>query len=176
MASCRAGASDRIHRDAREVVQRFDRDALAARQRVMRGQHHHDRLTQQLDDLEAVGGAHRAAHEGDVERAALQPLERIHGVLAVQHDAQVRQVRGDQRAQRRQDAHIRGWKRAHGQVAGATVGGLLREAAGVVDAAEDVLRFAQEDAPGVGQRHVVTAAIEQHDADRRLELANLLAE
>ena len=47
------------------------------------------------------------------------------------------------------------------EVAGATVGGLLREAAGVVDAAEDVLRFAQEDAPGVGQRHVVTAAIEQ---------------
>ena len=146
MASCRAGASDRSMVMHGRSCSACDGDALAARQRVVRGEHHHDRLTQQLDDLEAVGGAHRTAHEGDVERAALQPFERIHGVLAVQHDAQVRQVRGDQRAQRRQDAHIRGWKRAHRQVAGATVGGLLREAAGVVDAAEDVLRFAQEDA------------------------------
>ena len=85
-------------------------------------------------------------------------------------------LRGNQRAQRRQDAHVSRGKRAHRQVAGAAVGRLLRQAAGVVDAAEDVLGFAQEDAAGVGQRHVVTAAIEQHDADRRLELANLLAE
>jgi hypothetical protein len=31
----------------------------------------------------------------------------------------------------------------------------------MLDATENVLRFAQEGAAGVGQRHVVTAAIEQ---------------
>ena len=85
-------------------------------------------------------------------------------------------MRGDQRAQRRQDADIGRGKRPHRQIAGAAVGGLLRQAAGMVDATEDVLGFAQEDASGVGQRDVMTAAIEQQHADRRLELANLLAE
>ena len=46
----------------------------------------------------------------------------------------------------------------------------------MLDATEDVFRLAQEGAAGIGQRHVMTAAIEQGDANRHLELANLLAE
>jgi len=46
----------------------------------------------------------------------------------------------------------------------------------MLDATEDVFRLAQEGAAGIGQRHEMTAAIEQRNANRHLELANLLAE
>ena len=46
----------------------------------------------------------------------------------------------------------------------------------MIDAAEDVPGFTEEDAPGVGQRHVVAAPVEQQHPDRRLELTNLLTE
>jgi hypothetical protein len=46
----------------------------------------------------------------------------------------------------------------------------------MLDATEDVFRLAQEGAAGIGQRHVVTAPIEESDAHLDLELANLLAE
>ena len=70
-------------------------------------------------------------------------------------------MRGHQRPQRRQDAHVGGGERPHRQIAGAAVGGLLRQATDVFDATEDVLGLAEEHAARVGQRHVVTAAIEQ---------------
>ena len=46
----------------------------------------------------------------------------------------------------------------------------------MLDATEDVFRLAQEGAAGVGQRHMMTAAIEQCDANFPLEVADLLAE
>ena len=50
------------------------------------------------------------------------------------------------------------------QIARAAVGGLLRQTSDVVDATEDVPGLAQEDATRVGQRNVMTAAIEQEYA------------
>ena len=76
----------------------------------------------------------------------------------------------------RQNADVGRRKSADRELARAPVGSLLREPPGMLDAAEDVLRLAQEDAAGVGQRHVMTAAIEQRHADRFLELPDLLAE
>ena len=46
----------------------------------------------------------------------------------------------------------------------------------MLDAGENILRLLQEDAPCVGQRDVVPAAIEQLHADRFLELTDLLAQ
>ena len=46
----------------------------------------------------------------------------------------------------------------------------------MVDATEDVFRLAQEDTARVRQRHVMTAPIEERDANRRFELPDLLAE
>jgi len=46
----------------------------------------------------------------------------------------------------------------------------------MVDATEDVFRLTQERAAGICQRDVMTAPIEQRDANLHLELANLLAE
>lgn len=46
----------------------------------------------------------------------------------------------------------------------------------MVEATEDVFRLAQEDTAGVRQRHVMTAPIEERDANLRFELPDLLAE
>jgi len=46
----------------------------------------------------------------------------------------------------------------------------------MVDATEDVFRLTQERAAGICQRDVMTAPIEQRDANLHLELADLLAE
>ena len=46
----------------------------------------------------------------------------------------------------------------------------------MIDASEDVFRLAQEHAPGVRQRHVMAAPIEQRDANLRFELPDLLAQ
>ena len=46
----------------------------------------------------------------------------------------------------------------------------------MLDATKDVFRLAQEGAAGARQRDVMTAPIEQRDADLYLELADLLAE
>ena len=46
----------------------------------------------------------------------------------------------------------------------------------MLDAAEDIFRLAQEHAAGICQRDVMTAPIEQGEANLHLELANLLAE
>ena len=61
-------------------------------------------------------------------------------------------------------------------IAGASSGRLFREPPRVLDATEDVFRLAQERAAGICQRDVMTAPIEQRDANLHLELANLLAE
>ena len=46
----------------------------------------------------------------------------------------------------------------------------------MLDATEDVFRLAQERAAGICQRDVMTAPIEQRDANLHLEVADLLAE
>ena len=83
---------------------------------------------------------------------------------------------GDERAQWRKNTNVGGRKGSDRQIAGAASGGLLREPARMLDPAEDVFRLAQEGAAGIGQRHVVTAAIEQGNANLSFELANLLTE
>ena len=55
-------------------------------------------------------------------------------------------------------------------------GGLLLEPPRMLDATEDVFRLAQERAAGFCQRDVMTAPIEQGDANLHLEVANLLTE
>ena len=46
----------------------------------------------------------------------------------------------------------------------------------MIETSEDVFRLAQEHAPGVCQRHVMAAPIEQRDANFRFELPDLLAQ
>jgi hypothetical protein len=46
----------------------------------------------------------------------------------------------------------------------------------MLDATEDVFRLAQEGAAGIRERDVMTASIEQRDANLHLEVANLLTE
>ena len=113
----------------------------------------------------------RPAHERHVKGPGPQPRDRLDGVLAVQDEAQVRQVRGDERAQWRKDSDVGRRKGSDRQIAGAPSGRLLRQPARMLDATEDVFRLAQEDAAGVRQRHVVTAPIEQRDANLRLRAA-----
>ena len=105
-----------------------------------------------------------------------RPATVTHGVLAVQDQPEVRQVRGDQGPQGRQDADIGRGKGAHRHVAGAAFRGLPGKPPRMLDAAEDVPRLAQEDAPGIGQGHVMPAAIEQLRANGLFQLADLLAE
>src|SRR5690606_20769289 len=121
-------------------------------------------------------GLGRAAHERDVQRAGLQPGHGLDRVLAMEDQAQVRKVLGDDRSQGRQYANVRGRKRAYGQIAGLPIGRLLREALRVLDAAENVLHLTQEDPSRVRQRDVVAAAVEQPYADGSLELTDLLAQ
>src|SRR5688500_2354057 len=83
---------------------------------------------------------------------------------------------GHERPQGGQDAHVRRWKRADGQLARASIGSLLREPPGVLDAREDIFRLLKEGAAGIGQRDVLPAPIEQLHADRSFELAYLLAQ
>jgi hypothetical protein len=85
-------------------------------------------------------------------------------------------VRGDKRAQWRKDSDVGCWKGPYRQIAGAPSGGLLRESARMRNATEDVFRLTQEGAAGARQRDVMTAPIEQRDANLHLELADLLAE
>ena len=124
----------------------------------------------EIDDLESLD-VQRPAHERHVKRPRPQPGDGLDGVLAVQDEAEVRQVRRDERAQRRKDSDVGCRKRSDRQIAGAPSGRLLREPPRMLDAAEDVFRLAQEDAAGVRQRHVMTAPIEQRDADLRLRAA-----
>jgi hypothetical protein len=44
------------------------------------------------------------------------------------------------------------------------------------DACENLFRFTQEDTAGAGQRHMMTAALEQSHPHCRFELPNLLTE
>ena len=83
---------------------------------------------------------------------------------------------GHERPQRGQDTHVRRRKRADRQLARAPVRRLLREPPGMLDARENIFRLLQEDAPGVGQRDVLPATVEQFHADRFFELAYLLAQ
>ena len=83
---------------------------------------------------------------------------------------------GHERAQWRKDSDVGRRKGSDRQIAGAPSGRLLREPPRMLDATEDVLRLAQEDAAGVRQRHVMTAPIEERDANLRFELPDLLAE
>ncbi len=138
-------------------------------------QHHHELLAQQLDAFESRG-LERPAHERHVERAGLQTRERIDGVLAVQDQAQVGQVLGEQRPQRRQYPGVRRWEGAYREIAGAPVLGLFRDAPRMFEAAENVVRVAKKYASRIGQRDVMAAAVEQLHADGALEPPNLLAQ
>ena len=141
----------------------------------MRGQDGDDRFALQLDRFESVD-VERTAHERDVQRAGLQTHGGLDGVLAVQKEAQVGELRGDRRTQGRQDADVRRGERADRQFSRAAIRCLFGQAAGVIDAAEDVPDLSQEDASAIGERHVMPAPIEQRNADRRFELTDLLAE
>ena len=164
-----------IHRDAREIVQQVHRDAFASGQGMVRRQDDDDLLAHEIDDLESLD-VQRPAHEGHVKRAGSQPRDRFDCVLAVQEEAEVREVRGNERAQCRKDSDVGCRKGSYRQIAGAPSGGLLRESACILDATENVFRLAQEGAAGARQRDVMTAPIEQRDANLHLELADLLAE
>ena len=48
------GSERPFHRDARQVVEEVDRDALPPRQRVVGGEHNDDSLVQQINDSEPV--------------------------------------------------------------------------------------------------------------------------
>jgi hypothetical protein len=94
----------------------------------------------------------------------------------VQEEPKVRQVRGDERAQWRKDTDVGSRKGSYGQITGAPSGSLLRQSSRMFDATEDVFRLAQEGPAGSRQRDVMTASIEQRNADLHLEVANLLTE
>jgi hypothetical protein len=94
----------------------------------------------------------------------------------VQDQLQVRHALGDEWPQRGQYAHVRRRKRADRELARTPLGSLLREPPGMLDASENVLRLLQEDAPRVGQRDVLPAAVQQLDSDRFLELTDLLTQ
>ncbi len=113
---------------------------------MVRRQHDDDLLAQQIHDLESVG-LERSAHERHVERAGLQAGDRLDGVLAVQDQPQVGQLRRDERTQRRQDSHVGGRERPDRQIAGAAVGRLLREPPRMLDASENVLRLRRKTRP-----------------------------
>ena len=164
-----------IHRDARQIVQQVHRDAFASGQCMVRREDDDDLLAHEIDDLESLD-VQRPAHERHVKRPRSQPRDRFDGVLAVQEEAKVREVRGNERAQWRKDSDVGCRKGSYRQIAGTSRGCLLRESARMVDATEDVFRLAQEGAAGARQRDVVAAPIEQRDANLHLELANLLAE
>ena len=85
-------------------------------------------------------------------------------------------MRGNERTQDWKDPNIGGGKRSDRQIAGASSGCLLRQTPGMIEASEDVFRFAQEHATGVGQRHVMAAPIEKRDANGCFELTDLLAQ
>ena len=169
------GSERPFHRDARQVVQEVHRDALSPGQCMVRGQHDDDLLAQEIDDLESIR-VERPAHERHVESAGTQAGDRFDGVLAVQDQPQVRQVRGDERTQGRKDSDVGRRKCPDRQIAGASSGGLLRQPSRMIEATEDVFRLAQEHAAGVRQRHVMTAPIEQRDANFGFELPDLLAQ
>jgi hypothetical protein len=164
-----------LHRDARQIVEALDGDRLAARERMMRWQHDDELLAQELYRFEAVG-LDRPPYERDVESARLKTRDRFDGVLAVQDQAQIGHVLGDERPQRRQYSHVGRRKRADRELARASIGGLLREPPGVLDARENVLGLLQEYASRIGQCDVLPAAIEQFRADGFFELTDLLAQ
>ena len=169
------GRKRSIHRDARQIVQQVHRDAFASGQCMVRRQDDDDLLAHEIDDLEPLD-VKRPAHERHVKRSCSQPRDRFDGVLAVQKEAKVREVRGDKRAQWRKDSDVGCRKGSYRQIAGAPSGSLLREPARMLDATKDVLRLAQERTAGARQRDVMTAPIQQRDANLHLELADLLAE
>src|SRR5688572_32293375 len=142
---------------------------------MMRWQDDDDLLGQEIDDLESLD-LHRPAHERHVKSPRPQPGHGLDRVLAVQDEAEVRQVCGDERAQWWKDSDVGGRKGSDGQIAGTPSGRLLRQPPRMLDATEDVFRLAQEGAAGIRQRHVMAAAIEQRDANLQFELPDLLAE
>ena len=85
-------------------------------------------------------------------------------------------MRSNERTQGGENSNIGGWKRPDRQVTRAPARGLLRQPSRMIEASENVFRLAQEHPSGVGQRHVMTAAIEQRDANFRFELPDLLAQ
>ena len=141
---------------------------------VVRRQHD-DLLAQEIDHLESLD-VQRPAHERHVKGSRPQSGDGLDGVPAVQDEAEVRQVRAYEWAQWRKDSDVGGRKGSDRQIAGAPAGRLLGEPPRVFDASEDVLRLTQEDAAGVGERHVMTTPIEERDANLRFELPDLLAE
>ena len=141
----------------------------------MRRQHDDDLLVEQVDELESVR-VERPAQERHIESAGPQAGHRFDGVLAMENEPQVRQMRRDQRTQSGKDPNIGGGKRADGQIAGASAGCLLGKPSRMIEASENVFRLAQEHPTGVRQRHVMAAPLEQRDADFSFKLTDLLAE
>jgi hypothetical protein len=106
------GRKRSIHRDARQIVQEMRGDAFASGQCMVRRQDDHDLLAYEIDNLESFD-VQRPAHERDVKSPRPQPGHGLDGVLSVQDEAQVRQVRGDERAQWRKDSDVGGRKGSH---------------------------------------------------------------
>ena len=111
----------------------------------MRRQHDDELLAQQLHGVETIT-LERAAHESHVEGSRLKTRDGVHGVFAVQDQAQVRQVLRQERPQCGQDAHVGRWKSTDRQLARAPIGSPLREPPRVLHACEDILRLLQKDA------------------------------
>jgi len=142
---------------------------------VVRGQHDDNLFAQEIDDLQSLD-VQRPAHERHVKGSRPQSREGLDGVSAVQDEAEVRQVRAYELAQWRKDSDVGCRKGSDRQIAGAPSGRMLRESPRMLDASEDVLRLTQENTAGVSERHVMTAPIEERDANLRFELPDLLAE
>ena len=87
------------------------RDALSPGQRVVRGQHDDDLLVQEIDEFESMSiRVQRPAQECNVERSGAQAGHRLNGVLAMENEPQVGQMRGHERTQGWKDPNIGGRK------------------------------------------------------------------
>ena len=114
---------------------------------MVRGQHDDDLLVQQIVDLEP-SGVQRPAQKA-TSRVPLRSQAGLDGVLAVQDQPQVRQPRGERADAAEAGFDVGRWKGADREIAGVAVRRLASPGGRVFDAAEDVLRFAQEHAPCV---------------------------
>src|SRR6185503_7859121 len=128
-----------LHCDARQVVEEVHRDTLSPRQRMVCGQHDDDLLVEEMDNLESLS-LERPAQKRHVESTCAESGNWLDGVLAVQDQPEVGQMRRDKRAQGWKDANIGCRKGPHRQVASAAAGCLLRQTSRMIEASQDVFR------------------------------------
>jgi hypothetical protein len=142
---------------------------------MMGGQHDNDIFSEQFSGIEFIR-LDRAAHKSDIESPGQKPGRRLHRVLAVQHQTQMRETFRNKWTQDRENPDICRREGAYRKITGAAPGSLLRKPASMLDPRENVFRFPQENSAGAGQRNVLTATFEQRHAHCCFELSNLLAE